>query len=82
LLCMPLNRWQHMVANGIEEDKNQMAVDRILLKVLESYLGCVEDSVKQVEALDCGLDSQKETMSRRWKQIHSLLTASISRMKG
>ncbi|KAG9240201.1 hypothetical protein BJ878DRAFT_527534 [Calycina marina] len=81
LICMPLKRWQRLVANGLEEDKYQMDVEEILLKALKSYLDCVEESVKQVEALDCGLGSQKEILIRRWKQIHLLLTATISRMK-
>ena len=81
LLCMPINRWQSLVADGLEdEDKYQLAVDRILLNSLKSYLHIVEEKLKQVEMLDCGLESQRGILSRRWKQIRLLLLASTSRI--
>ncbi len=87
LLCIPLKTWQRLVANGLveeeeEEDKYRTATERILLKALKSYLDCVDEKLKQVEVLDCGLHSQKETLRRRWKQIHLFLTVSISRIMG
>lgn len=82
LLCMPVNSWHRLVANGLEdEDKYRMTADKILLKALKLYLDSVDEKLKQVEVLDCGLDSQRETLRRRWKQIRLLLTASISRIE-
>ena len=75
---MPGNRWQRLVTNGLEDkDKYQMTVDKILLKALISSVDSIDEKLKQVEVLDCGLDSQRDTLSRRWKQIRQLLTASI-----
>lgn len=82
LLCMPLNRWQRLVANGLEDnDEYQMTTDRILLKALRFYLDIADKKLKLVEVLDCGLDSQRETLSKRWKQIRLLLIASIGRIE-
>jgi hypothetical protein len=82
LLCMPVDRWRFLVADGIEEKgKYQMTADRILLKVLKQHLGSVDKKLEQVEVLDCGLQIQRETLSRRWKQIRLLLAASITRIE-
>jgi len=82
LLCMPPNRWQRLVADGLEdEDKHQVAVNKIWLKALNAYLDSVYEKLEQVEVLDCGLPSQRDTLSRRWKQIHLLLTTAISRIE-
>jgi hypothetical protein len=82
LLCMPLNRWQLFLANGLEdEDKHQEAVNKILLGALATYLDSVHEKLKQIRVLDCGLSSQRDTLSRRWKQIHLLLTNAISRIE-
>jgi hypothetical protein len=82
LLYMTSNRWQRLVANGLEdEDKHQEAVDKILLKTLKAHLDSVHERLKQVKVLHCGLSSQRDTLSRRWKQIHLLLTTAISRIE-
>jgi hypothetical protein len=82
LLCMPVNRWQRLVAKGVEtEDKYKISVDGTLLKALKLHLNSVDEKLKQVKVLACGLDSQKDILGRRWKQIRLLLTACISRME-
>ena len=79
---MTSNRWQRLVANGLEdEDKHQVAVNQILLKALKAHLDSVHKRLKQVEVLHCGLSSQRDTLSRRWKQIRLLLTTAISRIE-
>ena len=82
LLCMPLNRWQLLLTDGLEdEDQYQVAVNKIWLSALNAYLDHVHERLKQVEALNCGLPSQRDTLSRRWKQIRLLLTIAISRIE-
>ncbi len=82
LLFIAPKRWRYLVANGLEDkDKYQAAVDKILLKIFMARLEIVHESLKQVEVLDCGLPSQRDTLSRRWKQICLLLTAAISRIE-
>jgi hypothetical protein len=82
LLCMPVNKWQHLLTNGLEgEEKYQKTADRILLEVLKPYLKNVEEKIKLVGVLDSGLESQRDTLARRWKQVHQLLAAAISRIE-
>ena len=82
LLYMLPNRWLRLVARGLgDEDKHQVAVDQVLLQVLNSYLGTVHEKLNQVTVLDCGLPSQRNTLSRRWKQIRLLLITAIKRIE-
>lgn len=82
LLCMPPNRWQRLVEKGLgDDDKHQMAVNNILLKALKVRLDDVHERLGEIKVLDCGLFSQRNTLSRRWKQISLLLTSAISRLE-
>jgi hypothetical protein len=82
LLCMSSNRWQYLVANGLEDnDKHQATVNKILLEVLKTHLDHVHEKLKQVEVLDYGLPIQRDTLKRRWKQIRLLLNTTISRIE-
>lgn len=82
LLCMPLERWCSLVANGLEEgDKDQTASDGLLLKALNSYLDIVHERLQQVSVLDHSLSSQKELLRRRWEQIGLLLANAVSRIE-
>jgi hypothetical protein len=83
LLCMPVKKWRHLVAIGLEDDGDeyQAIVDRILMDALNPFLNDACEKIKQVDALDCGLSSQKEILRKRWKQIHLLLTTLMSKME-
>jgi hypothetical protein len=83
ILCMPINEWQRAVASGLDgEEKYQKTADGILLEALKPYLESVDEKLKSVEVLDLGLESQRETLARRWKQMQLLLAAAISRLEG
>lgn len=82
LLCMPANRWQVLVTNGVEEkDEYQVTVDGILRNALKLHLKSVDRQIQQIEMLDFGLDSQRRTLSVRWKQLRLLLVTSIERIE-
>ncbi|MCJ1232371.1 hypothetical protein MMC14_000323 [Varicellaria rhodocarpa] len=82
LLCMTPGAWQRFVASSlVDENEHQEAVNVMLVKALKTYLGKVQERLKQVEGLCCGLSSQRDTLSRRWKQIRRLLTITIGRIE-
>ena len=82
LLCMTTGAWQRFVTSSlVDEDEHQAAVNVILVKALKRYLEKVHERLKQVEGLRCGLTSQRDTLSRRWKQIRRLLTITIGRIE-
>jgi hypothetical protein len=79
LLCLPLKDWRRFL-NGHDDGKDQSAVDQLLLKILRPYSKTVEETIKSLAVLDCGLASQRETLSRRWRQIHLILRSAIARI--
>jgi len=82
LLCMVPNRWHQLVVDGLgDEDEYQVDVNNILLKGLKAFLKIVHERHKQVEMLDCGNPCQRDTLSRRWKQIRLLVTTAINRVE-
>lgn len=85
LMCMPVGRWEREMMHGFgTEEKEQAEADAILLKVMKPYLASVQAKIKEVEALGAGvgLESQRETLVRRWKQIRKLLVDGVSRLEG
>ncbi|KAH8812585.1 hypothetical protein F5884DRAFT_785858 [Xylogone sp. PMI_703] len=82
LLCMSSNKWQRLVTLGLaDSDEHQAAVNEILLKALKAYLDIVDEKIKHIGDVQYGLDSQKEVLDRRWKQIYLLLTLGIKRIE-
>ena len=82
ILCMPVTQWQRLVDTELEDDDNhQGAVDEILLGMLKKYLEGAEGKLKTLKELECGLPSQKETLSRRWNQIRLLLSTAVNRIE-
>lgn len=78
ILCIPVNQWQRLVDNGLEDgDKHQEAVDAILLEVLKSFFQSADEKLESIQVLVCGLASQRDTLSRRWNQIHLLLSTAM-----
>lgn len=82
ILCVPINQWQRLVTNGLDEnDKHQAGVDRILLKILKAHLASTNERAKQVEILNYGSENQRETLIQRWAQIRLLLIAAMQRIE-
>jgi len=82
LLCMPLKRWRSSLATGFEDDdKYQAAMNALLLEVFDSYLARVNEGIQEVNAIDCSLFPQGDTLRRRWAQIFLLVSTAISRIK-
>jgi len=81
LLCLTVKRWQRFVSGQDDGEKDQLAVDACLAKILEGYLDYVEEKVERLKMLDSGLDRQRTAVSDRWKQIHLLLKGTIERIR-
>ncbi|KIX03212.1 uncharacterized protein Z518_06764 [Rhinocladiella mackenziei CBS 650.93] len=84
-LCMPPRTWKRVLAKGAFEDgdKYQLKADELLLKALKAYLLMVVENLRQISALgdDEGMVSQRQTLKRRWEQIHLLLTTAVARIE-
>jgi hypothetical protein len=83
LLCMPVGKWKRMVSIGLEDaDAFEKAAGEVLLKVLGAFREEVDEKVEAVGRLDCGLESQRDVLRRRWEQIRILVCTAVERVKG
>ncbi len=83
ILVVPARKWERFV-DGIEDgEKEQGAVDKVLLKVLMEFQGNVGGKIEAVEGLGGGVGtaSQRDTLRRRWAQIKALIQAAIERIE-
>jgi len=79
-LCLPMKQLQRFLNGQDDEERDQSIVNQFLIKVLNSHLKDAEQKLNRLRKVDCGLASQRETLSRRWKQIRLLLLTTKSRM--
>lgn len=82
LLCMSASKWRKALSGGFAiEEKDQQKANGILLKALTPERDEIEGKIRQVEKLrDIKLESQRETLIRRWRQIQKLLDDEIRRV--
>lgn len=80
LLRMPINKWKRALLVD-KEGGNEEHVDGVLLQVLKSSRDGAERKIMEVSRLDVGLESQRATLLRRWRQIHKLICGAVDRME-
>ena len=81
ILFLPLKKWQRF-ANGADYgEQDQKDVDHLLLEVLKRYQNDATRTIKKIGGLKEGLPSQRDTLSKRWKQLHLLLQTAIDRIQ-
>jgi len=80
-LSLSSRKWQRFVGGLDTGEKEQKGVDKILLKVLSLYRGEVSRVLAGLSEQHSGLSEHKETLFRRFKQIDSMLTAAVDRIK-
>jgi SET domain len=78
LLCVPLRRWLHFVNGQDDGQRDQVKVDQILLRLLKSYVARAEEVVKHLGSMSLGSIGQRESLIRRWTQVHDLLVSKIT----
>lgn len=82
LLSMPVAKWRRALSGGFEvQEGSTKRANEILAQALSSESQVVESKVREVEELDVGLKSCRETLLRRWMQIQKLLDDEISRLQ-
>ncbi|EPE32172.1 SET [Glarea lozoyensis ATCC 20868] len=81
MLVLPLGRWRRFVDGNDDGEGDQGVVDGYLEGVLEEYRSDVQVKLEAISSLDVGLDSQRDTLKRRWSQIDILLQAALDRLK-
>lgn len=82
MLCLPLKKWRAVLDGTRDEDEDQEAVDKELLKVLRRYEKDIRLKLAEIDRLDVGDDDSRSCLRARWIQIKELVIASMSRLQG
>jgi len=81
LLCCTPRQWCSFVHAEDDGEASQGMVDALLMQLLERYLETIEKTLGKIEKLDVGLGTQRELLTRRWKQIQTLIAQTIKRLR-
>jgi hypothetical protein len=73
LLCLPQKKWQRFVHGLDDGEKDQVAVDRLVTKVIQSYLDHVDERVEMIKKVDSDYSAQGRTLIHRWMQTRLVL---------
>jgi hypothetical protein len=73
LCCCTREQWLDFLDEKDNAAESQQKVDGLLIKVLSSFLSEAQDVTEKLGKLQVGLESQREILSRRWKQIENII---------
>ncbi|KAK4095707.1 SET domain-containing protein [Parathielavia hyrcaniae] len=82
LLCCTQEEWQWFV--DIEEDHGptcQRKVDVLLMQLLQDLSGGAKKMLEDIGEMSIGRSVQRELLAGRWKQIQTMVTQAIDRLK-
>ncbi|QSZ30824.1 hypothetical protein DSL72_000382 [Monilinia vaccinii-corymbosi] len=78
ILCLPLGRWRRFVQGLEGEEVSQETADQVLLKILTAGRTEAMEMIRRVGNSRAGLDSQRNTLERRWNQLLFLLERALN----
>jgi len=81
LLCCTPREWCAFVDGKDDGEASQRMVDSLLIQILERFQGNIRETLTTLEKVNVGLGTQRELLTRRWKQIESVVVQSIKRLK-
>ncbi len=81
LACLSVGKWRRFVSGADDGVQDQGKVDMVLGKILRKYGRDVEEIIMKVGAAKDGTVEQRDTLSKRWKQIDGLLKSAIDRIQ-
>ena len=80
LLCCTHRQWQRFVNAEDDGEASQSQVDVLLKQFLDRFAKTIQQTLESIEKLDVGQESQREILSRRWKQVETMVTQAIERL--
>jgi hypothetical protein len=81
IICVSRRAWLRFVNGEDDGDRDQQTVNTLLLRLLSEYRITASQSAKQVMSSRSGFLSQRQMLSRRWRQIEDLLRDAITRIQ-
>ncbi|KAI9163492.1 Ribosomal lysine N-methyltransferase set11 [Paramyrothecium foliicola] len=82
MLVLHEDRWRDVLEGIRDEDADQDAVDKELLKVLWAYDRDITSTLIALEDVTEGEDIMKDSLKDRWVQVQDLVGMAISRLDG
>ncbi|TGO24286.1 hypothetical protein BPAE_0107g00330 [Botrytis paeoniae] len=80
IICLPIGKWRRFVQGSEGEEVSQEAADEVLLKVLMAGKMEMMETIKKIDESQAGLESQRNTLSRRSNQIVLLINRALNRI--
>ncbi|KAI0099818.1 SET domain-containing protein [Nemania sp. FL0031] len=80
LLCCKVGEWMRFVSGNDDGEESQGAVDVLLLELLREYRRRVEEMVERIQRVEVGVQQQRDILTERWRQAHSLLDTRIANL--
>ncbi|MCJ1394651.1 hypothetical protein MMC18_007531 [Xylographa bjoerkii] len=81
LLCCTPRQWRSFVDAEDDGDASQGEVDALLTQLLGRVSQTIGETLENIENLNVGQDTQRELLAERWKQIKTMITQTIDRLK-
>jgi len=81
LLCCTPRQWRNFVDAKDDGASSQGRVDALLKQLLDKFLQKIHTALEDIVKLNVGLDTQREILGERWKQIEIMITLTIKRLK-
>jgi hypothetical protein len=80
ILCLPVRQWRKFVDGVDDGEKDQPAVNQLLLGLLKDFRGVARKNQLEVKGLQVGNEAQREMLEKRWMQISDMLDLTINRL--
>ncbi|MCJ1284855.1 hypothetical protein MMC26_004192 [Xylographa opegraphella] len=81
LLCSTSAQWRRFVDAGDDGEASQGKVDVLLMQMLDTFLQTIKKTMADILKLNVGQATQRELLLERWKQIQSMITQTMERLK-
>ncbi|CAM1501621.1 Fc.00g036050.m01.CDS01 [Cosmosporella sp. VM-42] len=79
-ICCREGPWNNFLAGFDDGARSQGDVDELLASALREYQEIIRKALDKIEKLDVGLESQRELLSRRWRQIDIIVKEAIEQL--
>jgi hypothetical protein len=81
-LILPEEKWRAVLDGERDEDEDQEAVNRELLRILMAYERDLKSTLAEIDEVKQGEPVMRESLRQRWVQIGELVLMAISRLQG
>lgn len=79
-ICCTAGQWQNFIEGRDDGSRSQGKVDEILADALVVFLVNIEKTIDKVEETEVGSESQRELLTRRWRQLEAMVRQAIEKL--